>query len=924
MRGRQAETDQLNQAVRTTAAGSGTAILLEGAAGIGKTALLRTARDLAASNGFMVCAGDCDELDRVTPLAPLLTGLRLSAPSLADAADQRALRSATEPMWAVERLGAILDKASARQPILVTVDDIQWADQTTVLALSVLPAWLFAVPVLWVLARRPNPASQQVQTFTERVSRVGGVVRSIEPVSAAAALAIASDILGAGPDRQLSRLIDQAGGNPFYLVELINSLRHSQAVHVRGGIARLTARDVPEGFRSAVAAHIRPLSDQARQLIDVASVLGRQFSPGDVAALIGEPVGRLLGAIEEAGRAGILVDEGDSLAFGHDLLREAIYAELPGSVRQALHRDAASALLARGASWTSVAPHVVVSAVPGDDQAVRTLEQAAAELRGPNPGAAADLACQALGLRAPHDPDRPARAAQAVDMLAWAGRPDEAVPLAEQTLASEPLDPNVEATLLASIRLSNLVNGGRTSHLPPLPPRLLADPALAPALSRILKLFDAFGRRFEDLDGADRVCTSIAEEAEDAGDDVSLAAARRSCAMFPILRGDFTAALHQLEVAVAAADRGPAEVKRTLPRIDLGLVLLGLDRFDDALETLGRALSDAELYNRPSVVQTQVVRALVLLSAGRLDEALVEADSAATDAQDARMPQAQAGLLVVQAEIRLRRGDMVAARAAAEQTASLVAAGRVLPAEHWVIARVADADGRPGDALGAMRELLDGLAAGRFFFGGTTYDHLPRLVSLALRAGDSAAAEITASAAATLADRNPRVPGIAAAAAHCAGLLERSEAHLRQAVSVLAACPRPLAVADAMEDLASLLEANGERSEAIGMHQSACEIYGRVSAMRDAARVRAELRRLGVIRPQPAGQVQHGWDSLSPAELAVAQVVAEGMTSKAVAEHLYLSVNTVNTHLRHIFTKLGVSSRVELTRIVLAHQPPTA
>jgi DNA-binding CsgD family transcriptional regulator/tetratricopeptide (TPR) repeat protein len=671
-------------------------------------------------------------------------------------------------------------------------------------------------------------------------------------------------------------------------------------------------------------AHIRPLSDQARQLIDVASVLGRQFSPGDVAALIGEPVGRLLGAIEEARRAGILVDEGDSLAFGHDLLREAIYAEVPGSVRQALHRDAASALLARGASWTSVAPHVAVSAIPGDNQAVRAMEQAAAELRGPNPGAAADLACQALGLRAPDDPDRAARAAQAVDMLAWAGHPDEAVPLAEQTLASGPLDPNIEATLLASIRLSNLVNSGRTSHLPPLPPRLLANPALAPAFARILKLFDAFGRRFEDFDGADRVCTSIAAEAEDAGDDVSLAAARRSCAMFPILRGDFTAALHQLEVAVAAADRGPPEVKRTVPRNDLGFVLLGLDRFDDALETLGRALSDAELYNRPSAVQTQVVRALVLLSAGRLGEALVEADSAAIDAQDARMPQAQAGPLEVRAEIRLRRGDIVAARAAAEQTASLVAAGRAYPTHHWVIACVADADGRPGEALEAMRELLDGLAAGRFFFGGTKYDHLPRLVSLALRAGDPAAAGITASAAATLADRNPGVPGIAAAAAHCTGLLERSEAHLRQAVTMLAADPRPLAAADAMEDLASLLEANGERAEAIGVHQSAHEIYGRVGATRDAARVRGELRRFGVIRPQPVGQVQHGWDSLSPAELAVAQVVAEGMTSKPVAEHLYLSVNTVNTHLRHAFAKLGVRSRVELTRIVLAHQPPTA
>ena len=127
-----------------------------------------------------------------------------------------------------------------------------------------------------------------------------------------------------------------------------------------------------------------------------------------------------------------------------------------------------------------------------------------------------------------------------------------------------------------------------------------------------------------------------------------------------------------------------------------------------------------------------------------------------------------------------------------------------------------------------------------------------------------------------------------------------------------------------MEDLASLLEASGERAEAIGMHQSAYEIFGRVGAKRDAARVRGELRRLGIIRPQPADQVQRGWGSLSPAELAVVQVVAEGMTGKAAAEHLYLSVNTVNTHLRHAFAKLGVRSRIELTRIVLAHQPPTA
>jgi DNA-binding CsgD family transcriptional regulator len=924
LHGRQAEIGQLAQAVRATAAGSGTAILLEGPAGIGKTALLRAAGDLAASSGFVVCAGGCDELDRITPLAPLLTALRSSTPPLVDVADQRALRSATEPMWAVECLGAILDKATARQPVLVAVDDVQWADQATLLTLSVLPARLFAVPVLWVLARRTNPATPQVQALIERVSRAGGMVRPVGPLPAAAALAVASDILGAAPDRPLSGLIDQAAGNPFYLVQLISSLRHSQAVRVRDGVAQLAARKVPEEFRSAIAAHIRPLSDPARRLVDVASVLGRQFSPGDVAALMGEPVGRLLGPIEEARRAGILIDVGDTLVFRHDLLREAIYDDLPGSVRQALHRDAASALLARGASWTSIASHAAVSAVPGDEQTVHALEQAAAELRGPNPGAAADLACQALELRAPGDPDRPARAAQAVDMLGWAGRPDEAIPLAEQTLAAGPLDPNVEATLLASIRLSHLINGGLTSHLPPLPPRLLADPALAPTLARLLRLWDSFGRRYEDFDGAERIARAVADEAAAAGDDVSLAPARKTCTFFPYTRGDLLAALHQAETVVAAADHGSAEVKRTVPRMGLGLALYALDRIDDALETMGRALFEAELYSRPFAAEVELHRALILLSAGRLDEALVEADSAVTDAEDAGLPHPLADTFAVRAEVGLRRGDMIAARAAVGEMTSLARARHAVPPSHWAIALMAEAEGRSGDALEAMAGPLDALAAGHFFFGVPDFDNLPRLASMALRAGDRAAAGIVASATATLADRNPGVPGIAAAAAHCTGLLKRSEPHLRYAVGALVTGPRPLAAADAMQDLASVLEATGQRAEAIDTHLSAYEIYIRSGATRDAARVREELRGLGVTRPPPAGQARRGWASLSPAELAVVQVVAEGMTSKVAAEHLFLSVNTVNTHLRHAFTKLGVRSRVELTRIVLAHQPPAA
>jgi DNA-binding CsgD family transcriptional regulator len=181
-----------------------------------------------------------------------------------------------------------------------------------------------------------------------------------------------------------------------------------------------------------------------------------------------------------------------------------------------------------------------------------------------------------------------------------------------------------------------------------------------------------------------------------------------------------------------------------------------------------------------------------------------------------------------------------------------------------------------------------------------------------------------ASAAANLADRNPTVPGLTGAAAHASGLIEQSEPHLRRAVAILAGGPRPLAAAAAMEDLADLLETNGDRSETIDLYQSAYDIYDRFGARRDLARVRTALRRLGIVRRQPTDKALHGWASLSRAELAVVHVIAEGVTSQAAAERLYLSVNTVNTHLRHVFAKLGLRSRAELTRVVLSHQPSIA
>ena len=120
--------------------------------------------------------------------------------------------------------------------------------------------------------------------------------------------------------------------------------------------------------------------------------------------------------------------------------------------------------------------------------------------------------------------------------------------------------------------------------------------------------------------------------------------------------------------------------------------------------------------------------------------------------------------------------------------------------------------------------------------------------------------------------------------------------------------------AGACEDAAATLTAAGHRDDAAAMLAEALELHERTGADGWAARVRARLRDLGV-RPGPRGprdRPASGWDSLTDTERAVSVLVAEGLTNNAVARRLYISPHTVNTHLRHVFAKLGLSNRVEL------------
>jgi DNA-binding CsgD family transcriptional regulator len=193
------------------------------------------------------------------------------------------------------------------------------------------------------------------------------------------------------------------------------------------------------------------------------------------------------------------------------------------------------------------------------------------------------------------------------------------------------------------------------------------------------------------------------------------------------------------------------------------------------------------------------------------------------------------------------------------------------------------------------------------------------LVRTAHTLGARTAAEAVVTAAERLAEDNPGFPAARAAAAHARGLLDGSPASLEQAVT---GHTGPWARASATEDLALLIasdETGDGRRRAVAAFDAALSAYEAMGAARDAARVRRRLRRLGVRRRHwsHTDRPVSGWASLTDTERAVAELVAQGLTNRQVADQLFMSAHTVAFHLRHVFRKLEIASRVELARLTL-------
>ena len=925
LRGRDSECAELSLLVAAAADGAGGIAIVEGAAGIGKSRLLAEAARIAAGRGVQVAAGVCDELDQVTPWAPLFRALFATSPVLMSEVDLAPLRALTDQRLAViECIRAALERASRLRPLLITLDDLQWADPATLLALGSLPAQLFSFPVAWILAQRPLPTSARLQSLTARLTEMGAARLHLRPLDADAAAAMAADVLGTRPDTAVADLLTRAEGNPLYIAELLRSTAGTTTPGAGADHGRLSSAPLPASLRLAVAAHLRSLPEPARDLLKVASVLGREFTVPELAAMTGEPASRLMSPLQQALTAEVVSAQADRLAFRHDLFREAVYQDVPVPLRRALHRDAATTLLAQGAPVVRAATHLALGAQPGDEQAISVLMEAVGELSATSATAAADLGLRVLDLTGPEDPRRPGLVATTVGLLGWATRVDEARALGEGYLQDHPQPAALEAEIQRGMRRA----WARTIHGPyPAPPpgHLVTDPAVPPAVRADLITFEQVGAMWEaPAEEVERALQQAAELiADGTGNEASLGLLRSTRVGFAHDHGCLRQALEAAQSGMRSAEPALPTPGAGLNESTIAACLHAVGRTAEALKMLAQSQQAAYAAGDMWVVaRCQGVRALALLELGRLDDARAEAQAAARATDDLDLEYFLGRALATLAETSIRQGDLAGANAAADRLSSRGAPDVITGDHWWAAALCADARGRPDAGLAALAPVMKRLRNDRFSFAALYPSRLAQVTAMAMRAGDPGQADIAARAAVELSRRNPGVGPALGAAAHARGLFQSDVGALREAVELCLQGERPLAAAAAQEDLGSALARRGGKNDAIALLEAAYAAYLSANAARDLARVRSALHALGVRKRQPSvARPQHGWASLTSGELAVVNVVAEGLTSREAAAQLYLSPDTVNTHLRHAFAKLGIRSRVELARLVLSRPP---
>ena len=809
---------------------------------------------------------------------------------------------------------------------MLVLDDLHWADPASVDLVGALLRRPPDAAVLLALGARPRPAPERLSAAFDRAHRARTLVRiELAPLTPAEA----EELLGARGDA--AALYEEAGGNPFYLEQLARS-------PARGASAsgpELGGLDVPAAVAAALAEELARLAGEPRRVLAGAAVAGDPFTPELAAAAAGTGETAVLDAVDTLLGLDVvrITDAPRRFRFRHPLVRRAVYESTPAGWRLGAHERSAAALAAAGAPAADRAPHVERAGRAGDAAAVAVLREAGEAAAHRAPASAARWfggALRLLGERAPAEQRVELLLARARTLAAGGRFEDGRMALLESLGLVPP-----EAVALR-VRLTSACAGiehllgrheeaharlvGAMEHLP--------DRAAPEAAALMIELaMDGFA--LMDYERMRMWGERALRSARPLGDRPLIAAAAALLA-FASAAACATAdgEAHSTEAARLVGDLADDELAA---RLDAAANLAGaelyLDRYADAEAHAARALAVAAATGQSELIPiTYSILGQVKLLRGEPAEAAALLDDAVEGARLSGNVQALAGNLVNRSLTAVAAGDLELALDTAQEDAELT---RGLDQSLVCAAGYALATARleGGDPAGAVAALV-GAAGGEELVlipGVWRVRGLELLTRGRLALGDADAAAQAAAgaqaAAATLglcvahsvADRAD------AAVALAAGDPGRAAERALASAAAADAAGAPIEAALARTLAGRALARCDRRGHAIAeLERAADELHARgARRFRDAAD--RELRRLGRrphrrTRPGSAGGT--GIETLTEREQEVARLVVDRRTNAEIADALFLSPKTVETHLRNIFHKLGVSSRVAVARAV--------
>jgi predicted ATPase len=383
--GRAAELDDLDDALGSVSAGAGSIVLLEGEAGIGKTALadaVRTSARLlglevrsavarpAGARPFGLLADALLPADRIPHPARAAASVPHAASIedelatlLSDAASEsvatgRRRLPASLAARAEELAAELIRGRGDHEPWLLVLEDLHQADDESLAVLYRL-AHEGTVPRALVLATlRPVPRSAELAAVVAAWTRAGARYLELRPLSSRSALELAESQLGASAGSSLRGSVLTAGGNPRFVADIVRAVRDASALRSTGaGVVDAVGAEWSDRLDAVVAGRLDYLGPAVVRLLSEASVLGTSFVIADLAELADQPVAACWRVLRHALAAGVVHARGDRLAFRHELVRSALYSGLDPTDRRALHEHAARTLDAAGAPDVIVMSH---------------------------------------------------------------------------------------------------------------------------------------------------------------------------------------------------------------------------------------------------------------------------------------------------------------------------------------------------------------------------------------------------------------------------------------------------------------------------------------------------------------------------------------------------------------------------------------